>query len=241
MSLSFRTGAGAVLLASLSLSAHAVECASLNDCMIRGSSAATPADAVAFYDRGIGYWTEADGNTLLGRAKLIRAQTRIQLFVQDQGRDKSLLDAAEKDAREAARLTPENYLAHAAVAIVLANRGDKAGAAEWMAKVVAADAGSNPLAWFERGNFLLATGDNNGALADFDKAISLLSMRLYDPKTQLYALRAGVDLPPPQRVRLYVQRALAHKRLNNQKGFEADMAQACALGEKRACLSEPAR
>lgn len=228
----FRTSAGFALLASLSLSAHAVECASLNDCMMRGSSAATLAETVQFYDRGIGFWQKSDGDNLLGRAQLMRAQTRIQLYVQ--GRDPAVLDAAEKDALEAVRLTPENYLAHAAMGIVRANRGDKAGAAEWMAKVVAADAG-NPLAWFERGNYLLAIGDNAGAVADFDKAISLLSMRLYDPATKLYALKAGVDLPPPQRIRLYVQRAQAHNRLNNQKAFDADMAQACALGEKRAC------
>lgn len=234
MSFFFRTNVAAVLLASLSLPAYAVECASLDDCMMRGSSAATPAEAVQFYDRGIGFWQKSDGETLLGRAQLMRAQTRIQLYVQGQGRDKSLLDAAEKDARDAARLTPDNYLAPAAVAIVLANRGDNAGAEEWMAKVVAAGAG-NPLAWFERGNYLLARGDNGRAVADFDKAISLLSMRLFDKEKGLYTMRTGVDLPPPQRVRIYVQRALAHARLNNQPAADADMAQACALGEKRAC------
>lgn len=228
----FRTSAGFALLASLSLSAHAVECASLNDCMMRGSSAATPAEAVQFYDRGIGFWQKSDGDNLLGRAHLIRAQTQLQVYAQ--GRSPAVLDAAEKDAREAARLTPENYRAPATLGVVLANRGDKAGAEEWMAKAVAADAG-NPLAWFERGNYLLARGENARALADFDKAISLLSMRLHDPATDLYSIRVGVDLPPQQRIPLYAQRGLAHMRLNNQKAYEADMAQVCALGEKRAC------
>lgn len=212
--------------------ADATACGTLNDCMVQGQGAAGPAEALVLYGRGISLWKAAEGNDLLARAHYIRGQTQLQYFAQT--RAPAELAAAEQDFQKSISLAPAEFSAYSGMGIVMANRGQFDQALEWMGRGIAANP-DNPLSHFERGGFYLAKGDNELALADFNKAIGMLSGRSFDPKTQLYTMKVGVDLPPHQRIIMHVKRAQVLNRLGRQAEFDADMAVACSLGERRAC------
>lgn len=227
------------LLFASSLLAGAVQaaepaCQGLNDCMVKGGQAGDPAQAAAFYQRGI---STAAADTSEGQralATIILAQTYLQLYGASKGSQAQYLDLAEKNFQNAITLAPDDFSPYAGLGIVAANRGSKEKALEWMAKGIAADA-KDPMAYVERGNFYMSTSKFDLAAADFSSAIGLLPGKSYDPEKKVYAVTVGVNLPPLQQAMIHIRRAQAYKKLDKTAEYNADLDRACELGEKRAC------
>lgn len=213
------------------LQAQPVSCEGLNDCMTKGEQSGSRELALEYFSQGIEGAKAGVDTKKLAFALYIRGQKYMQAF---NGSDATPLDRAEKDFQRSVSLDPGKFSAYSGLGIIAANRGQMDKAVEWMGKGVAADA-KNPLSYFERGNFYMTGKQYEPALADFNSAINLLSGKTYDPKTQVYSMKVGVDLPPQQRVMLHVRRAQALRQLGRNDEALADMDAACALGEKRAC------
>lgn len=209
-------------------------CQGLDDCMVKGGEAGDAVQAAAFYERGIS--TAAADTTKAQRAlaTIILAQTYLQMYGASGGAQGQYLDLAEKNFQSAISLAPDDFSPYAGLGIVAANRGSKEKALEWMAKGIAADS-KDPMAWVERGNFYMKTGEAEKAVADFSSAINLLPGKSYDPEKKVYVMKVGVNLPPQEQALLYVRRAQAYGRLDKAAEYRADMNKACELGERRAC------
>lgn len=238
MTVLLRTVLSASLLATCCLAsvaqAAAPDCKGLDDCMVKGQQAGNPVQALAFYQQGVGTAPADTPKEQRALATLILAQTALQAYGASRGTEGQYLDLAEKNFQAAIALAPDDYSPYAGMGIVAANRGSQEKALEWMAKGVAADA-KDPMAYVERGNFLMNTSRFELAVADFSSAINLLPARVYDAEKKVYSIRVGVNLPPREQAMLYVRRAQAYHQLGKSAEYNADLDKACELGEKRAC------
>lgn len=224
--------AGVSLMALPALAADAA-CTDLNDCMMKGGGAGSPAAAIPYYSKGLQLWKEGSNSPAQrALATYIRAQTYIQNYAA--ARDATNLDLAEKDLQAYIGYLPEKYDGYMAMGIVMANRGQLDKAVEWMNKGVAAEP-KNPLSLYERGNFYLTKRDYALAVTDFTSAINLLPRKGYDEKTGIHSLTVGVNLPPERKLMIYHARAQAYQALGKEAEAAADFDTMCAMGEKRAC------
>lgn len=209
-------------------------CKEINECMTKGQDQETIDGALAYFSKGISSWKKTDGDANLALALIIRGQTYIQYYAMTQGKEAAHLAKAEQDFLKSSQLDSTKYSAFAGLAVVYANQEKHDKALQMYQKAIDTEP-KNPLTYLERSTYYRVQGDAQNVINDMNTAIGMLSGTAYDESTKTYKVRAGINLPPQQRIQLYIQRAQAYLHLGKETEGEADLAQACKLGEKRAC------
>lgn len=209
-------------------------CKEINECMSKGQDQETIDEALAYFSKGISSWKKADGDANLALALIIRGQTYIQYYAMSEGKEPAHLTKAEQDFLKSSQLDGTKYSAFAGLAVVYANQDKHDKALQLYQKAIDTEP-KNPLTYLERSTYYRVKGDAQNVINDMNTAIAMLSGTAYDETSKTYKVKTGVNLPPQQRIQLYVQRAQAYFHLGKETEAEADLAQACKLGEKRAC------
>ncbi|MEZ0371431.1 MAG: tetratricopeptide repeat protein [Candidatus Sericytochromatia bacterium] len=209
----------------------AISCASLDDCMKKGQAAETTDQALDYISKGIDTWKEGDSQADLSLATLIRGQVYLQYYTEVE--DTRLLDLAERDFVRVTQLSPASYEGFAGLAMVAANRGLFDETEEWFAKGFSVDP-KDPYAYQERAAYYYARKNFAGVVKDLSTALALIGPQR--PATaSTNSDPDDADVSDKQRVMIHLLRAYAYMELGKEIEARSDLAEACRLGETRAC------